>query len=129
MTTLGDFLRQRLAWPRKAGEHDCATLPAAWAMQRGRVDPMASWRGYSSEAEAEEIIFDAGGLVTLFEASLIAVGCKAVEEPQEGDIGVLSIAGEEAGSIFTGSRWVLVTDCGLAFVAMPTSHVSRVWRP
>jgi hypothetical protein len=37
--------------------------------------------------------------------------------------------GEEAGGIFTGERWAIVPDRGLAFVRLPEANVVGVWRP
>lgn len=127
--TLGDYLLEVGSKPRVAGAHDCATLPAGWAIVCGHPDPMAKWRGYTSEAEAEELIAAAGGLVALFNEGLVEAGCPVVTDPRAGDIGVVSMFGEEAGSIFTGRRWAFVADRGLTFATIGPEHISRVWRP
>lgn len=89
---------------------------------------MAMWRGsYSTEADAEALIGDAGGLVSMFADALCA--CPVVDQPQAGDIGVVEVMGEQAGAIFTGKRWALVADRGLAFASLDPAHVLRAWRP
>lgn len=128
MTALGEFLERNLRRHRVSGEHDCACFPANWAIECGRPDPMVKWRGaYSTEAQAEDIIADAGGLVALFSEGL--AGCDVVEEPQAGDIGVVELLGEQAGAIFTGKRWAFVAERGLAFASLDAACLLKVWRP
>lgn len=126
--TLGDYLALNARKPRVSGQHDCATFPADWVVECGHPDPMAKWRGtYASEAGAEFLIADAGGLTALFGEGLAAL--PNVSEFQAGDIGVISLLGEEAGSIFTGQRWAFVADRGLAFASLSLGSVLYAWRP
>src|SRR5690606_7770473 len=118
------------AWRREPGVWDCCALPAAWSLHLGTADPMAGYRGaYSSEAEAEDIIARAGGLVPLFTAGLESVGWQRVGAPAMGDIGIIGLLGEEAGAVYTGGRWAFVAERGLGFVTLEGKRaVSRVWR-
>lgn len=129
---LGEFLAERLAWPRRAGEWDCCAFPAAWAMACGFADPMAEYRGaYASEAEAEGILARAGGLAPLFGPGLVSVGAVPLEpssDPRKGDIGIIDLLGNEAGAIYTGRRWAFVAERGLGFVSVERGHVSQIWR-
>ena len=83
---------------------------------------------YDSEEAALGLITEAGGLVALFDQFLGAAGIVEREgNPQPGDIGVVSIRGEEAGAIFTGGRWALVGERGLIFVTLPSENVLKAW--
>ena len=126
---LGEHLRSLGGMKRKPGVFDCVTLPADWLLENGYPDPMAHRRGaYDSEEAALELISEAGGLVALFDQFLGAVGIIEREgEPQPGDIGVVTIRGEEAGAIFTGGRWALVGERGLIFITLDRASVLKVW--
>ena len=129
MIDLGEWLRDGLRRPRQAAVWDCCAFPAAWVMANGLPDPMAAWRGvYSTDVEAEDIVAEHGGLVGIFGAGLESAGLVAVDrESQPGDIGVITVQGEEAGAIFTGRRWAFVADRGLGFVTLTPESVARVW--
>ena len=129
MAHLGEHLRTLGGRKREPGVFDCVTLPADWAMANGYPDPMAHRRGvYDSEEQAQALISDAGGLVTLFDQFLGNVGItERADEPQTGDIGVVTIRSDEAGAIFTGQRWALVGERGLIFVTLDRSAVAKVW--
>lgn len=131
MTDLGEYLRAAGYMRRRAGQHDCCTFPAGWAIICGHPDPMAEWRGtYDSEAEAEALIFDAGGLDALFARGMAGAGIPEASAPFEpGDIAVVEAAGFEAGSIFTGRRWAFVADRGVAFGSLEEAMIKRAWRP
>lgn len=149
--TLGEYLEQCGHRRRQEGVHDCCTFPAGWAMLCGHSDPMAKWRGeYSTEAEAEDFMARAarrgeglgrGGLEMLFAEGMWDAGIPEidigpqlapggpVEGIEVGDIGLLSLAGNEAGGIFTGKRWAFVPDRGMGFVSLDRDCIVRAWRP
>lgn len=131
MADLGEFLREAAHRRREAGVWDCCTMPAAWAIACGWRDPMAGWRGsYATEAEGENLIYDAGGLDALFARGFAEVGVP--EAPpgdfRAGDVGVVEILGEQAGALYTGKRWGLVATRGMAFASLETECLVRVWR-
>lgn len=130
MIALGEFLRESAARRREPGVWDCCAFPAAWAQANGFPDPMPGYRGaYATEAEAEAIIAQAGGLAELFSAALDGVGVPRAAAPfAAGDIGVVELLGEQAGAVYTGVRWALVCDGGMSFAAVPDSRVVRAWR-
>lgn len=129
MADLAAFLLPLGGRRREPGIFDCVTMPAEWCIANGYPDPMAHRRGaYDSEEQAQEFIREAGGLVALLDRFLGAVGIAGRDgEPQPGDIGVISIRGEEAGGIFTGQRWALVGERGLIFVTIDAEHVAKAW--
>ncbi len=127
--TLAEYLLGLGGSARVAGKHDCCTFPANWAIACGGPDPMALWRGtYATEAEGEALISEAGGLAALFARGMEAADLVEVERPEEGDIGVVSLLGEEAGAIFTGKRWAFVADRGIACASLPREAVLKCWR-
>lgn len=129
MIDLGTWLIPFGAISREAGVHDCVTFPAAWAIANDWADPMAEWRGaYDTEERAMELIRDAGGLAIICDAGMAQAGIpERYGEPVSGDIGVLTLGGHEAGAIFTGRRWALVAECGLAFASVDPDCVLRKW--
>lgn len=131
MPALGEYLRAGGARDRVPGVWDCCTLPCDWLVACGTPDPMAEYRGaYATEAEAQEIIARAGSLVALFDRGMRSAGVSRVRgwKYQPGDVAVVELLGEQAGAIYTGERWALVADRGLAFVAFTRKHIKRAWR-
>lgn len=125
---LGDYLLSLSDRRREPGVHDCATVPANWAVLLGLPDPIAAWRGYESEDEAQAIIREAGGLDAVFDAGFASSGVLRREgDPIEGDIGIIRIAGQDAASIFTGQRWVFVGNRGIGFATIAPAHIIAVW--
>lgn len=129
MTQLGDYLNRIAARRREPGVHDCCTLPADWIVSLGLPDPMASFRGaYADERGADDLVFEAGGLVALFDqvaGSLIPR--VELENVAAGDVAVAQIFGTEAGTIYTGDRWVFVLDRGLGFQRLESSQILAIW--
>lgn len=122
--TLGDFLR---AAARDQGPWNCSTFPADWCIALGHPDFAAEWRDITEEAECQAVA--AGGkLLELWERG-IARRIPNVSDFLSGDIGVLSRAGVEAGAIYTGERWAVRSDRGLAFLMLPTTAILKAWRP
>lgn len=131
MTDLGEWLAAQGGRRREPGVWDCCAMPAEWAIECGRPDPMALWRGtYATDEEAEERIAEAGGLAALFAIGMDDAGIREVADPEMGDIGVISLGAHEAGALFTGRRWAFVPlGRGLTFSSLDLSSVLRVWRP
>lgn len=122
MNGLGTFLQEVAHRRREIGVWDCCTFLAAWLMWRGLPDPMDGFRGtYSIDDEAVD-------LVGVFSDVLAMAGLPEVNDYREGDIGVVSVLGAQAGAIFTGKRWALVADRGLAFASLEPECVLKVWR-
>lgn len=145
--TLGEYLEAAGHRRREAGVHDCCTFPADWAVLCGHADPMAKWRGtYATDEAAEELIAQAadsimgeslgrGGLEVLFADGMREAGIPEIYDGRPGpdflagDIGVVNLAGNEAGAIFTGKRWAFVPDRGIAFASLDAECITRAWRP
>lgn len=104
-------------------------MPAQWAIDNGRADPMAQWRGaYDTEEGALVLIRDAGGLNELFRCGMASAGIPERRgDPQVGDIGVLHAGDTQAGAIFTGKRWAMVAQRGLAVASVEPEAVSAAW--
>jgi hypothetical protein len=129
MIDLGDFLGERLAWPRRTGTWDCCAFPAEWCISNGLPDPMADYRGeYATDDEADHIVARSGGLAGIFGAGLEGVGLRRVEQAELGDVGVIDMLGQEAGAIYTGRRWAFIAERGLGFVSLDARDVPHIWR-
>lgn len=127
---LGLFLEEAGSRKREPGIWDCCTMPAEWTMACGHPDPMAEWRGmYATEHEGERLMAEAGGLHQLYLRGFASIGLGLCRELwAEGDVGIVRVLGHEAGAVFTGKRWALVADRGLAFVSLDPADVTHVWR-
>ena len=62
---LAAFIDERRRVAFRWGESDCALFAADWVCEATGADPAAQWRGYASEAEAQAIIEQAGGMRAL----------------------------------------------------------------
>lgn len=91
---------------------------------------MAEWRGrYATETQALDLIAEAGGLADLFVRGMAAANIpEATGDFQSGDIGVVQLLGEQAGAVYTGKRWALVADRGMAFASIDRQYIVRAWR-
>lgn len=86
---LGAYVRETTG-PVTWGTSDCSTWPAQWVAEvTGRT---IEWPLYASEAEAEALIADAGGLVPLWRDVAVRSGLRerdVREAPEPGDVGVI----------------------------------------
>jgi len=81
--------------------HDCTLFCGGWPVFRGQPDPGEGIRGtYSTEREALMIVRRAGGMEAFIGERLSRIGWKRVEEPQDGDIGVVHAL------TFDGPAWL-----------------------
>lgn len=103
-------------------------MPAAWALELCGRDPMAAWRGaYGSDEHGEQLAEAAGGLAVLFAQGFASIGWQPVDELRAGDIGVIKVAGHEAGAIFAGERWAFAANRGLGFAHVDPAFVVGAW--
>jgi hypothetical protein len=127
---LGDYLAAAAKKPWEPRVHDCCAFPALWA-----GIPLPE---YSTEAEAEAMLIEAGGLVPLWDAAALG-RAEALSSPdlaEPGDIGVIEmpalddgvIAMVEIGAIWTGKRWAFVSGKG-GVAASASAKCLKAWRP
>ena len=126
MLDVGHFLQRELT-----GLHpwNCTTLPADWCIELGYPDLAAGWRNITDCAEGERITREAGGLVALWERGIGDKLAWASEPWEAGDVAVVRLLEFEAGAIFTGKRWAIRGERGLAFLAVDQVECVRAWRP
>lgn len=122
---LAALVSQRLRQPLQWGAHDCTMWAADAVLAVTGVDMAAAVRGtYSTEAEAELRLLQAGGLVELCHRHLGPVVRTALAQP--GDIGLSSVGGTRALVVCGGAHFLAVGARGL--VPVPPDDVVRVWR-
>jgi hypothetical protein len=88
---LHEFLRlpRGWAWGGVVGD-DCTTFCASWVFEATGKDVSAGLRGtYDTAEAANAIVEDAGGIEAFVAARLAPMGFKRVQQPQEGDIGIV----------------------------------------
>lgn len=103
-------------------------MPAAWAIELCGRDPMAAWRGaYASDEKGDQLADQAGGLSVLFDRGFSAIGWSETDELRAGDVGVIRIAGLQAGAIFAGERWAFAANRGVGFAHVDAEHIAGIW--
>ncbi len=132
---LGPYLERAARTPWAWGSHDCCTFPGDWVAMHLGADPIMRWRGrYNTEAEAEALIADAGGLVELWTTGLQDALCPETwDDPAPGDVAVINVVGEggptQVGALFGGKRWVTLAPRGIVAIPHDWAAPIRRWRP
>jgi hypothetical protein len=131
VTDLGAYLVQEAKRPWQWGVADCTTHAGDWVLALTGRDPVARWRGYSTDLEAEDHIARAGGLLALWSDGLAGIMRRA-EAAWPGDIGLIRMPGEdgepiEIGAIFTGKRWSFRSPRGIGAVSLDPANVVAIW--
>lgn len=115
MSDFAAFVAQTAARPWEWGRMDCAMWLAQWCVWRWRVNPLLAWQDrYTTEAEAESIISDEGGLVALLRRQMTFAVEKA--RPDDGDVGVIVVSGQPTCAIRAGDKWAFRTPAGIGMV-------------
>ncbi|MGQ3080706.1 MULTISPECIES: DUF6950 family protein [Rhizobium/Agrobacterium group] len=115
-------LPHRFRWGGIGGD-DCFTFPASWCLDQTGIDPAAEHRGaYASRSEAHALIAEYGGEVAFASRQLSTIGARRVQNPQDGDVGiVIMMAGENSsemhqalvGAIRFGPLWASISPAGV----------------
>jgi hypothetical protein len=123
---IGEFLATQLG---SVGAWNCSTLVADWLIQCGYPDYAETFRDLTDPEECRIVAEARGGLAELWEGHFGGAVPWADAPWEAGDIAVVAIGPHEAGAIFTGERWALRCDHGLAFASPGMLDVKRGWRP
>lgn len=104
----------RFRWGGVGGD-DCFTFLASWCRELTGIDPAEELRGtYRTREETHALMAAYGGEVAFADHHLQKIGAKRVQQPQDGDVGVVwMLAGESAaaakmtlvGAIRFGPLW------------------------
>lgn len=130
---LEDFIRRPRLWqwggtrvmfavngvPTPFRGEDCTTYAASWVHEVSEVDPAEDLRGtYATADEANAIVAGAGGIVGLVGSRIDPLGWRRIEEPLDGDIGIVeAISGvdgllKEVPAIRFGPLWSVMAPRG-----------------
>lgn len=135
--TINDFLmlRHRFRWGGVDDGEDCMTFLATWVSARLGVDPASDLRGtYASRAGAHAIMAGYGGPLGFMTAKLEPLGCRRVQSPVDGDVGLVRmLAGEtfddvavmDIGAICFGPTWASIGPGG---VVCRRADMVAAWR-
>lgn len=115
-------LPHRFRWGGMSGD-DCMTFAASWARYAIGVDPAEDLRGtYRTRDEAHSIIAAHGGAVRFMDRHLVGIGCKRVQQPETGDIGLVRMMTSdedgqaveaEVGAVRFGPVWASIAPGGV----------------
>ena len=121
------YLRESAGAPFAWGDCDCCTWTCDWVARVIGVDPAARWRGAcASEADAERIIAEGGGILALARVGCAGAGLVETRDPLPGDIGVVLTPLGEAMAIKTRIGWAMKTKNGVAAARVPMLAAWRV---
>lgn len=108
MDVLTDFLRAASARAFRMGHFDCGLFLADWYMAKtGKPDPAAHLRGS---------YYEAGDLLPLMRGVATKAGLVEASEPQRGDVGMVRVGHRVMGSIYSGTRWMVLSEQGIGGV-------------
>lgn len=126
-------LPHRFRWGGMGGD-DCMTFPARWAEEVTGIDPAEELRGtYRTREEAHAILDRFGGPLAFMDLHLSRIGARRVQQPQDGDIGLIrsqtfeagTAIDAELGAVRFGPVWLCIQPGGIRSVL--ASHIA-CWR-
>ncbi|MGO7779491.1 hypothetical protein ACC717_05085 [Rhizobium ruizarguesonis] len=127
-------LPHRFRWGGVGGD-DCMTFPASWMLRATGIDPAEDLRGtYRTREEAHAIMASYGGELSFMEGKLTPHGCKRIQYPETGDIGLIkAMTGDTAedqietqiGAIRFGPLWACIHPAG---IRATTAEFVAAWR-
>lgn len=120
--------KKRFAW----GVHDCLLFAADALVAQGRPDAAAPYRGaYSSATEADTVIDNAGGFVSLFEGACDAAGIGEATPFRTGSVAVvrpLNKPDVSIGAMWSGRDWWFISMRGVGSVERDMMEVISTCR-
>lgn len=116
MMTLDGFIADLARKPFCWRYLNCGLELADWWQANHGIDPAADLRGRVSDArEAERLVADRGGLVSLVESIAIRAGAARSEGDKPGDFGVIEAQGIQYCAIRSSAgRWIVKAERGIA---------------
>lgn len=123
-------LPHRFRWGGVDGD-DCMTFCATWAKECTGIDLAANLRGtYRTKAGAHAVMGEAGGALAFMAARLSLLSAERVQQPQDGDIGLIRTMTEcgvetQVGAIRFGPLWACINPAG---VRATKSEFIAAWR-
>jgi hypothetical protein len=126
---LADYLRLEAARPFARGTADCVALVADWVALRRGSDPIAPWRGYATDAEADALLDRYGGLVRIAIVATKQAGLVETMTPRPGDVALIATdTVTRAIAIRTTKGWIVRLREGLSLYPPEQVRLLRAWR-
>jgi len=125
---LNAFIESRRHLPFQWGVNDCCLFAADWALLFTGQDPAADMRGtYGSALSAKRLLDAAGGVVSLADKRLLALGWGVTPPPkaQRGSIAALGPQDSVALGVVIHPGVVAPGPNGLTF--LPRSVITHTW--
>ncbi|SOC47108.1 hypothetical protein SAMN05892877_12713 [Rhizobium subbaraonis] len=116
LTVLDAFIADMAQKPFCWRNLNCGLELADWWRVNHGIDPAADLRGVVTDAaDAEQLIADRGGLVSLVSAIATKAGAVGSAGDRPGDFGVIEVAGVQYCAILSSSgRWIVKAERGVA---------------
>jgi hypothetical protein len=126
---LADYLRAEAARPFARGAADCCALVADWVALRCGIDPIAPWRGYATDAEADALLERYGGLARITIVATKQAGLVETLTPRPGDVALIATdAVTRTVAIRTEKGWIVRERGGLSLYPAEAVRLLRAWR-
>lgn len=110
---VGDYIRATWGDAWQWGVVDCTMWPADWCVLSWGFDPAAAFRGAYTDADGARDLIGGDMLVPLIDGE---IGHLRKTEAQEGDVGVIHIAGLQVGAIRHLEKWAFRKPSGVGIV-------------
>lgn len=116
--------------PWLPGVMDCSLFAAGWCIWEWGIDPVPDlWGAYRGDRQADAVLVRHGGIEALVEQRLTSIGFDSVDEPEDGDIGIVTASDQHRTirmpAIRFGPLWAIRTRQGV-FASRYDHH--RAWR-
>lgn len=107
--TLPEYIASHLDKPFEWGKNDCVLFAIGWLEHSTGRDFLGAYKPWHSAKEAIRKVDDAGGLESLFDASLTRINPHMADD---GDIALI----DRTAYLFSGPHVVSVGENGLVFI-------------
>lgn len=123
---LSQFLREASSCPFAWGQHDCLSWLGAWVAVRHGTNPADRFtRRYRTARGALRIIREHGSMGGVVRAAIEPMGLVETDEPQAGDIAIVSAPEGLIGGIVAGKFIANIGQHGLFMRRLP---IVTAWR-
>lgn len=115
--------------PVEWGIDDCSLMAAQWVADETGLDVF--WPDYHSKEEAETIIREYGGLVSVWDSLAASIGItpRYNGPPEIGDVGIIETSLGLVGGIWLhGSSFLWRSENGVRILGVRARRIVKVWR-
>lgn len=106
---LADYVERTSGLPWQWGAQDCTIWAANWCLIRWGFDPAHRFRGRYDSARGARLLTACGLAVRVGPE----IPLRVKTAPDDGDIGIIEVAGHQVAAIRSGRHWLFRTERGV----------------